>query len=108
MADASAIGIGAKNGIVQDINDIPAEWGLSSFDARHLLRSTVSYEFPFGESKKWLRSGAGAALLGNWRISTITQVSSGMHFTPLLSGANVNGTGALYSQRPDIVANPVL
>jgi trimeric autotransporter adhesin len=108
LDDASAIGVGARQGVVQDINNIAAEWGLSSFDVRHTLRNWLSYELPFGDRKPWLRSGAGAALLGNWRISTITQISSGLHFTPLLSGAFANGTGALYSQRPDIVGNPVL
>lgn len=106
--DASAIGVGARSGIVQDFSNIPAEWGLSSFDVRHTLRNWLSYELPFGDRKPWLRGGAGAALLGNWRISTITQISSGLHFTPLLSGANANGTGAFYSQRPDIVGDPVL
>lgn len=108
LDDASAIGVGARNGIVQDINNIRAEWGLSSFDVRHSLRNWLSYDLPFGDRKPWLRSGPGAALLGNWRISTITQISSGLHYTPLLSGASVNGTGAFYSQRPDIVGNPVL
>jgi trimeric autotransporter adhesin len=108
MDDASAIGVGARNGVVQDVNNVPAEWGLSSFDVRHQLRNWLSYEPPFGERKQWLRSGFGAALLGNWRISTITQISSGAHFTPLLSGAITNGTGALYSQRPDMIGNPVL
>jgi hypothetical protein len=93
---------------VQDVNNIAGERGLSSFDVRHLLRNWFSYDLPFGDRKPWLRGGAGAALLGNWRVSTITQISSGLHFTPLLSGALVNGTGALYSQRPDIVGNPVL
>jgi len=106
LDDASAIGVGARTGVVQDFNDVAAEWGLSSFDVRHSLRNWFSYEFPFGDRKRWLRSGAGAALLGNWRVSTITQLSSGLHYTPLLSGALVNGTGALYSQRPDVVANP--
>jgi hypothetical protein len=107
LDDASAIGVGARTGVVQDFNNIGAEWGLSTFDVRHNLRNWFSYEPPFGERKRWLRSGAGAALLGNWRVSTITSVSSGLHFTPLLSGALVNGTGALYSQRPDIVGNPI-
>lgn len=108
MDDASAIGVGAKNGVVQDINNVPAEWGLSSFDVRHQLRNWLSYELPFGDRRPWLRSGVGAALLGNWRISTITQISSGLHFTPLLSGVYTNGTGALYSQRPDMVGNPAV
>jgi hypothetical protein len=107
MDDASAIGVGARGSVVQDVNNVGGEWGLSSFDVRHNLRNWLSYELPFGDRKRWLHSGAGATLLGNWRLSTITQVSSGLHFTPLLSGALVNGTGALYSQRPDIVADPV-
>lgn len=105
--DASALGVGARNGIVQNVNNVAAEWGLSPFDVRHSLRNWLSYELPFGDRKRWLHSGAGSALLGNWRISTITQISSGLHYTPLLSGASVNGTGAFYSQRPDIVGNPV-
>jgi hypothetical protein len=107
LDDASAIGVGAKQGVVQDINNIRGEWGLSSFDVRHMLRNWLSYELPFGDRKPWLRSGPGAAVLGNWRIGTITQISSGLHYTPLLSGAFANGAGALYSQRPDIVANPI-
>src|SRR5260370_34994043 len=106
MDDASAIGVGARSGVVQDINNVAAQWGLSSFDVRHNLRNWLSYELPLGDRKRWLHRGAGATLLGNWRVSTITSLSSGLHFTPLLSGALVNGTGAFYSQRPDIVGNP--
>jgi hypothetical protein len=108
MDDASMIGTGGKSVVIQDSNNIRADWGLSSFDVRHTLRNWLSWEPPFGDRRKWLRSGAGAALLSNWKISTITQISSGTHFTPTLSGVHSNGTGTMYSLRPDLIGDPVL
>jgi trimeric autotransporter adhesin len=106
--DASAIGVGNKNNLVQNFTNIAAERGLSSFDVRHQLRNWFSYELPFGERGRWLRNGWTSALCSNWKVSSVTVFSSGARFTPLLSGADVNGTGAIFSQRPDKVANPNL
>jgi Carboxypeptidase regulatory-like domain len=56
---------------------LACEWGLSVFDVRHRFVSSVLYELPFGGGKPFLQTGAGAAILGGWQISTIISKSSG-------------------------------
>jgi hypothetical protein len=47
------------------------------------------YALPFGKDKKWLNSGAGAAVLGGWQVSTLLRYSSGIPFFFRSSFCNV-------------------
>ena len=106
--DASVIGVGHISGLVQDYNNVPAERGNSFFDVRNDLRSTFGYDLPFGDRRRWLRSGAGSKLLGNWRLIGSTIYSSGNHLTAHITAQNTNGVGPLLSQRPDQIGDPNL
>ena len=76
------------------------EWGLSIFDVRHRIVSSVLYELPFGDGKPFLQSGIGAAILGGWQFTNITSVSSGFPRDPA-SGQDRANTGS--TNRPDVV-----
>jgi trimeric autotransporter adhesin len=106
--DASLIGVGSIPMMVQNFNNLRAERGNSSFDIRHDIRTKFFYDLPFGGRRRWLRSGVGAKLLGNWQLSTTILTNSGIHLTPYLTARNTNGSGALFSQRPDEIGNPNL
>jgi Carboxypeptidase regulatory-like domain/TonB dependent receptor-like, beta-barrel len=106
--DASSIGVGQVTGMVQDFNNLRAERGNSFFDIRNEFRTTFGYDLPFGDRRRWLRSGFGSKLLGNWEVMGTTIFSSGNHITPFITAQNSNGVGPLFSQRPDLAGDPNL
>jgi hypothetical protein len=78
------------------------EWGLSIFDVRHRVVSSLLYELPFGEGKPFLQSGVGSAILGGWQITNIMSLSSGFARNPSPGQDRANlGHG---DQRPNVVA----
>ncbi len=77
------------------------EWGLSIFDVRHRVVSSILYELPFGEGKPFLQSGVGGAILGGWQVTNILSLSSGFPRDPA-SGQDRAGTGS--TNRPDAVS----
>jgi hypothetical protein len=61
-----------------------ADYGRASFDVRHAAVISATYDLPFG------RAGAGGSpwverILGNWQVSAIQTLQSGLPFTPQLS-----------------------
>ncbi len=77
------------------------EWGQSIFDTRHRIVSSILYELPFGEGKKWAQDGVGGAILGGWQITNIMSLSSGFARNPNVGQDRANlGHG---DQRPTVV-----
>jgi hypothetical protein len=79
------------------------EWGLSIFDVRHRVVSSILYELPFGEGKPFLQSGVGAAILSGWQVTNIMSLSSGFPRDPA-SGQDRANTAS--TNRPDVVGDP--
>jgi hypothetical protein len=107
--DAAAVG-GAGRTVAQDYLDLQAERGLSSFDMRHRLLINHTYEFPFGDRKRWLsRGGVPARVFGNWEIRGTTTLQSGNPFTARVLGnlSNNGGTAAISNLRADATGQPV-
>jgi hypothetical protein len=105
--NASTIG-GGSPVVVQDDTNFRAERGLSSFDVRHQLRLMSFYELPFGDRKRWARSGWAGRLLGNYRLSGVLTANSGTPYTARVLGnqAENTGTGTNFSERADQVGDP--
>jgi len=62
-----------------------ADYGRASFDIQHAARINATYDLPFGRKNA---SGANPwwnAAIGNWQISGIETLLSGLPFTPQLS-----------------------
>jgi hypothetical protein len=76
---------------VQNGYDIPGEYGLSDFDARHRFVISGTYLFPF----------AGRALLRGWQIAAIVQAQSGNPINIVTSNSTLNG--APNTVRPDLL-----
>jgi Carboxypeptidase regulatory-like domain/TonB dependent receptor-like, beta-barrel len=104
--DASSIG-GSRAVVVQNDGNFAAERGLSSFDVRHQFRGFTVYQLPFGETRRWARRGWKRAFFGDYRISSVMTIQTGMPFTALVGGnqSDRSGTGgnlgASFSERPD-------
>ena len=105
--DASSIGGGTPI-VVQDSNNLGAEYGLSSFDIRHQARINYLYELPFGGGHRFAQKGWTAAFFGNWRFSGNIGAQTGTPYTAQVLGtstANLGG-GGVFATRADQICNP--
>ena len=109
LDDAASVG-GAGRTVAQNSFDLQAERGLSVFDVRHRLSLNHTYEFPFGDRRRWLSHGGTLArFVGNWQISGVTTIQSGNPFTARVLGnqSTNSGTNAGGSERADATGQPV-
>ena len=84
--------LNSNNFNVQDGYDIPNQYGLSDFDARHRFVLSATYQLPFN----------GSAWTRGWQIATIVQSQSGNPVNIVTSNATLNGVPN--TVRPDLVA----
>jgi len=75
---------------IQDANNIPNEYGLSDFDARHRFVLSAIYELPF----------ASHALTRGWQVATIVQAQGGNPVNIVTSDSSLNGLPN--TVRPDV------
>jgi hypothetical protein len=76
---------------VQNSYDIPNQYGLSDFDARHRFVLSALYALPF----------TSHALTRGWEVATIVQSQSGNPVNIVTSNSTLNGTPN--TVRPDLV-----
>ena len=84
--------LNSSNFNVQDGYDIPNQYGLSDFDARHRFVLSATYQLPFN-GNAWMR---------DWQIATIVQSQSGNPVNIVTSNATLNGVAN--TVRPDLIA----
>ena len=86
---------GADDG-AGDLNflNFSRNYSVLSRNRLHTFVQSFVYELPFGQGKRWMRSGAGYWLLGNWGVSGIVTRMSGtpLHFTASGTSLAANGT----------------
>ncbi len=84
--------------------DPKADYGRASFDIRHAGVINATYDLPFGrrpgEGNAWV-----ARILGNWQVSGIETLLSGLPFTPQLSYNPSNDGDTRNPVRPSINPN---
>jgi len=107
LDDASSIGGGGQV-VVQDINNLSAERGLSSFDMRHQFRANYMYELPFGDRKRWATKGWEKSLLGSWRFSGSFSAHTGTPYTARVAIGACSIIPGVYSERANQVGDPNL
>jgi hypothetical protein len=96
-----------ETNLPQDPSCRACEKALSSFDHRHRLVFSTTYELPLGPGRAYNPGGALGALLGGWSVSGIGTFQTGAPFTVNLPSDNAN-TGNGPQQRPDVVREPNL
>ena len=84
--------------------DPKSDYGRASFDVRHSGVFNATYELPFG------RAGSGASpwvarILGDWQVSGIETLQSGLPFTPQLSYNPSNDGDTRNPVRPSLNPN---
>lgn len=56
---------------------VGAEYSIGMLDVPHKITVAPIIELPFGEGKRWAKSGIGAWILGDWTVSSIIGIESG-------------------------------
>ena len=90
----------ATNGNAQNAYDLGPEYSIGLLDVPHKIVLSPTVELPFGEGKRWAQSGFGAAILGDWTLSSIIAIESGF---PISVANNSNGLSNAFNlvQRPN-------
>jgi trimeric autotransporter adhesin len=108
--NVSSFGGGGGGVVAQDANDLKAERGLSTFDARHTLNLSYVLSSPVGEGpgRLALRGWAGRVAAG-WTLSGGVTARSGSPLTATVLGnrSDAGGTGATGSSRAQATGLPV-
>lgn len=89
----------------QDARNTGLDRGLSDFDVRHYLTVGYIWEFPFGKGKRFVNEGLGAALLGGWQLSGITQYRSGLPLSLSMPTSWPNVAATFTKARPNRVCD---
>jgi hypothetical protein len=84
------------------LNPRQSDYGRASFDVRHAAVIHVTYDLPFGRKgaagdNRWLD-----ATIGNWQVSGIETLTSGLPFTPQLSYNPSNDGDSRNPVRPSL------
>ena len=79
------------------------EWAIGRLDQTHNIKLNTVYELPFGDGRRWLKTGVANMVLGGWRVAVSQAYSSGFPIgvtsnavLPIFNGTN----------RPDVTGQP--
>jgi hypothetical protein len=100
MDDTSGIRVQGYDTLFPQNSDcIGCERGLSSFDTRHRLVTSVVYDLPVGAGRMVnIHNGFANAIVGGWQIGGIWTVQSGLPQTITIGGVDRSGTGNGYDR----------
>jgi hypothetical protein len=77
-------------------------YGRNDFDRTNTFVQSIVYDLPFGKGKRFVSSGVGAAIVGDWRVSTFLTLMSGL---PLFfTDSNASLLAPNNTQTPNLVA----
>ena len=82
---------------------------VSTFDQRHIIHGTASYDLPCGRGRQYL-SGISRPLdwaIGGWTVTSLARINSGFPYVVYLSDTNQLGD-TTHSARPDVVGGAPL
>jgi len=103
-------GWGSKQGttVWQRAYDPAANHGGSNFDVRHMFKTFVVYDLPFGQGRKYLNSNTVAdVFVGGWTMSGTFVAQTGNPFTPFMLTDNSYAlSGNNYKWFPNQIGDP--
>src|SRR6266853_1399376 len=86
--------------------NLRSDWGLGTFDVRHVAVLNGTYALPVGRGKRFLGAlgGFGSASVSGWMVNSIVTLEGGFPFSPQLSYNPSNNGDTRNPVRP--FANP--
>ena len=103
--------IAGSTSSIQNQFDPDSNRGPCGYDVPHMFSLSTIWEPPFGKGKRYLNSGLGASILGDWQMNTIIQGYSGPPINMSVSGdvGNIGNKVSWFSyMRPNLVGDPEL
>jgi hypothetical protein len=97
---AKAMGYSSEDGGLWNYLQPKRSYSRLDFDRTHTLAQSYVYELPFGKNKRWLQTGVGRWVLGDWQLSGVFSLMTGR---PLTFGTTVSNNTPGSSQTPDQV-----
>jgi len=100
----------------QNINNLAAELGPSSFDVKFNNVTSMVYEVPFGKGRRWGSdmNPAMNAILGGWELNNINTAHTGTPINVYYNGSNGAPVSALSNDyrgepflRPNVSGGPI-
>src|SRR5580700_2790789 len=82
-----------------------ADYGRASFDIRNSAVISATYDLPFGRADKSQQHAWVERLIGDWQLSAIQTIQSGLPFTPQLSYNPSNDGDTRNPVRPSLNPN---
>jgi hypothetical protein len=101
----------SNGGRPQDSLCTRCEWGNVAEDRRHMVVINHVYQVPFGKGRQFANKGWLSSIVGNWDLSGIWTMYTGLHFTPSLSSSVSNSLAAgitAPTERPNVTGVPNL
>jgi hypothetical protein len=92
----------SSNSPIQDARNLAAQRASSTFDVRHKLTISGTFEMPFGKGRHWMSKAAQPAqwIAGGWQLNTIATFQTGLPFLPTMQMNTLNtGTGSQFPNR---------
>lgn len=92
----------SSNSPIQNPRNIALQRGSSTFDVRHKLVLSGTYELPVGKGRRWLSTASRPVnwVIGGWQLNNIATFLSGLPFTPTMQTNQLNtGTGSQFPNR---------
>jgi hypothetical protein len=87
-------GCAVCTGTPQDIRNRRADRGNSTYDIRHRMTASFTYDLPIGKGKAVnVENRAADLLVGGWQTNGILTIQTGLPFTVGHAGANTGGAG---------------
>ena len=91
--DGSAIrSHGGDYDFPQNTYNLAGERGLSNFSQEQRFVSSLLWEPPLGKGQAYLNHGVGSAVLGNWQLTSIVTLATGLPYS-VLDGVDVANIG---------------
>ncbi len=87
---------------IQNHYNLRAQRGSSTFDVRHKLSLSGSWELPFGRRRRFLANAPGPIewIAGGWQMNSIATLQSGLPFTVTMQTSTLNtGGGSQFPNR---------
>jgi len=78
------------------------DYARNDFDRTQTFVQSIVYDLPFGKGKRFVSSGVGAAILGDWRVSSFLTLMSGLPLYFTDSSASLLAPDN--TQTPELVA----
>ncbi len=92
----------------QDVRNLRIEKSVDNQDVPHRFVASGLYDLPFGKGRRFGGSAHPLieAVLGGWTVGSIVTASSGLPFSPTVTGNPANTGTINIVNRPDVVGDP--